>query len=86
MRPIKPAPASAAGDCAVEKSFLRIAEVAAWLGVHERTVRRRIKDGSIRKAPLGGGAVRISMAEMARLSGTTSHRDAMELSVNPEKI
>ena len=50
-------------------SLFTIGEVAAWLRVDERTVRRRIKDGSIRKVPLGGRAVRISSEEMARLTG-----------------
>ena len=50
-------------------SFFTIGEVATWLRVDERTVRRRIKDGSIRKVPLGGRAVRISSEEMQRLTG-----------------
>ena len=58
-------------------SFFTIGEVATWLRVDERTIRRRIKDGSIQKVPLGGRAVRISLEEMTRLSGGAASLEAL---------
>jgi excisionase family DNA binding protein len=49
--------------------FLTVEEVAAQLGVSTKTIRRRLKDGTIRRAPLGGRAVRIPASEIARLAG-----------------
>lgn len=49
-------------------SFLTIAEAAECLDVSARTIRRRIKDGSIRKSPLAGRAVRIPATELERLA------------------
>ena len=49
--------------------FLTIDEAAALLGVSTRTIRRRVKDGSLRKVLLGGRAVRIPASELDRLSG-----------------
>ena len=54
-------------DC--PEVFLTISEVAALLDVSEKTVRRRVKAGVIRKAQLEGRAVRIPPFEIARLSG-----------------
>lgn len=45
-----------------------IAEVARFCRMSERTVRRRIKDGTIRKALAQGRLVRISAEELRRLS------------------
>lgn len=56
--------------------FLTTEEVAEALGLSTRTVRRRLKSGSIRKAPLEGRAVRISPLEMARLVGGAPQAEA----------
>ena len=48
--------------------LLTISEVAAALRVNEKTVRRRIKDGTIRKVQLGGRLVRIASDELIRLA------------------
>jgi excisionase family DNA binding protein len=53
------------------RSFLTIYEMAALLGTSTKTIRRRIADGSIRRAPLGGRSVRIPVTELDRLSGMT---------------
>ena len=58
--------------------FLTIAEVAALLGVSTKTVRRRLRDGSLRKAPLGGRAVRIPASELDRMEGITPEQQAHE--------
>jgi excisionase family DNA binding protein len=50
--------------------LLTIAEVAAELRMSEKSVRRRIKNGLIRKAPTGGRLVRISSQELRRLGET----------------
>jgi len=50
--------------------LLTIAEVAAELRMSQKSVRRRIKSGVIRKAPTGGRLVRISSEELRRLSAT----------------
>lgn len=50
-------------------AFLTIAEVARVLRMSERTVRRRIKDGTLRKVFVQGRLVRISLDELRRLSG-----------------
>jgi excisionase family DNA binding protein len=47
--------------------FLTVPEVAEILGVSEKTVRRRIADGGLRKAPFGGRIIRIAAAELRRL-------------------
>jgi excisionase family DNA binding protein len=47
--------------------LLTVAEVATALRISEKSVRRRIKDGIIRKAQLGGRSVRISSDELQRL-------------------
>ena len=61
---------SDAGAGAVQASrFLTVEEMAALLGVSVRTVRRRLQDGSLRRAPLGGRAVRIPATELGRLEG-----------------
>ena len=50
--------------------LLTIAEVAAELRMSQKSVRRRIKNGWIRKAPTGGRLVRISSEELRRLGAT----------------
>jgi len=52
-----------------ESGFRTVAECAAFLGVSEKTIRRRLADGSLRKAPLGGRAIRIPVSELHRLCG-----------------
>ena len=52
-----------------EPVFLTIAEVARHLRTSERTIRRRIKDGTIRKVSISGRLVRISIDELNRLAG-----------------
>ena len=49
--------------------FLMIAEVASALRVNPRTVRRRIKAGTISKVPMEGRLVRVSSDELERLAG-----------------
>jgi excisionase family DNA binding protein len=58
--------------------LLTIAEVAAALRMSEKSVQRRIKDGTIRKASLGGRAVRISADELRRLTAGTPLEEASE--------
>jgi excisionase family DNA binding protein len=48
--------------------LLTIGEVAAALRVSQKTVQRRIKDGSIRKVVMGGRSVRIPSDELVRLA------------------
>ena len=55
--------------------FLTIDEAAALLGVSTRTIRRRLKDGSLRKALLGGRAVRIPASELNRLCGISAQEE-----------
>jgi excisionase family DNA binding protein len=50
-----------------EPVLLTIGEVAAALRTSEKTVRRRIKDGTIRKVAMGGRLVRVTSGELARL-------------------
>lgn len=68
---IKP---SAAQVASIEKvtptppsSWLGIAEAAEHLGVHHRTIRRRIADGSITAHRFGSRLIRIDPAELDRL-------------------
>ena len=58
--------------------LLTIAEVAAALRMSEKSVQRRIKDGTIRKASLGGRAVRISVDELRRLTTGASLEEVSE--------
>ena len=58
--------------------LLTIAEVAAALRMSEKSVRRRIKNGLIRKASLGGRMVRISPDELQRLIAGTPLEEASE--------
>ena len=51
-----------------EPVLMTIGEVAAALRVCTKTVRRRIKDGTIRTVAMGGRLVRISSDELVRLS------------------
>jgi excisionase family DNA binding protein len=48
--------------------LLTIGEVATALRVSQKTVQRRIKDGTIRKVAMGGRSVRIPSDELRRLS------------------
>lgn len=48
--------------------LLTIAEVAVELRMSQKSVRRRIKKGVIRKAPIGGRLVRISSEELRRFT------------------
>jgi excisionase family DNA binding protein len=48
--------------------LLTIGEVAAALRMSEKSVRRRIKNGVIRTAPISGRLVRISSDELRRLA------------------
>jgi excisionase family DNA binding protein len=48
--------------------LLTIEETARRLRTSEKTIRRRIKEGVIRKAPIGGRLVRISSDEVDRLT------------------
>ena len=56
------------GETPPEPTLHTVQEVAARLRVSTKTVRRRIKDGTIRTVPLGGRLVRISSDEMRRLT------------------
>lgn len=58
-----------------EPVLLTIGEVAAALRMNEKSVRRRIKSGVIRKAPTGGRLVRISSEELRRLIDPPSIRN-----------
>ena len=49
--------------------FHTVEAVARTLGVSAKTIARRIREGVIRKAPMGGRLVRISSAELQRLAG-----------------
>lgn len=51
-----------------EPTLHTVEEVAARLRVSTKTVRRRIKDGTIRTVPVGGRLVRISSDELRRLT------------------
>jgi excisionase family DNA binding protein len=50
-----------------EPTLYTVEEVAARLRVSTKTVRRRIRDGTIRTVPIGGRLVRISSDELRRL-------------------
>ncbi len=54
-------------DAACER-FFTVAEAAVLLGVSQKTIRRRIRSGHIRKAAIGGRAVRIPASEIARIA------------------
>jgi excisionase family DNA binding protein len=56
--------------------FHTIDEVARTLGVSAKTIGRRIRDGVIHKAPMGGRLVRISSAELQRLAAAAPFRTA----------
>jgi excisionase family DNA binding protein len=76
-----PPPAGAAGpEAAIDRTdeaaapaagpavFHTVEQVASALGVCTRTVGRWIRDGALRKAPLGGRTVRVSSTELRRLA------------------
>ena len=50
-------------------AFFTVDEMAALLGVSHKTIYRRLEDGLIRRAPLGGRTIRIPASELDRLSG-----------------
>jgi excisionase family DNA binding protein len=54
------------------EKLLTVDETAEILGVSTKTIRRRVSDGTIRKASIGGRAVRISAAEIARICAGVS--------------
>ena len=56
--------------------FLTIAECADVLSVSAKTIRRRIKEGRLTPAPLGGRLLRIPLAEILRLAGLGPPEDA----------
>jgi excisionase family DNA binding protein len=58
----------AAAPAAGPAVFHTVEEVALAVGVCTRTVGRWIRDGVLRKAPLGGRTVRISSTELQRLA------------------
>lgn len=60
-------------------AFLTIDEVATLLGVSTRTVRRRLKGGTLRRAPLGGRVVRIPASELNRLAGGPDQSSSAEV-------
>lgn len=65
----RPSPSSQTetADQRSDVAMLTTAEVAVALRMSEKSVRRRIKAGAIRKAPIGGRLVRISSEELRRL-------------------
>ena len=60
---------AAAEEPVTAERFLTVPEVAALLGVSQKTVNRRLRAGLLRKAPLGGRIVRITATEFARFAG-----------------
>lgn len=60
------------------RSFLTVDEMAALLGVSTKTIRRRVADGSLARAPMGGRAVRIPATELDRLRGIAPLDGAFE--------
>jgi len=50
-----------------EPALHTVEDLAAWLRVSTKTIRRRIKDGTIRTVPIGGRLLRISSDELLRL-------------------
>ena len=56
--------------------FHTVDEVAHTLGVSTKTIARRIREGVIHKAPMGGRLVRISSAELQRLAARAPFRTA----------
>jgi excisionase family DNA binding protein len=67
-----------ASDRQANLALLTIEEVSAQLRISTKSVRRRIKEGLIRKASLGGRAVRISPDELQRLIAGTPLEEASE--------
>jgi excisionase family DNA binding protein len=54
-----------ASDHQPPRDFLTIGEAAAYVGVSQRTILRRLRDGTLTRHRLGG-AVRINRAELDR--------------------
>ena len=60
----------------LEPVLLTIGELSQLLRVSERTVRRRIKDGTLRKVPLPGRLVRVTITELQDLLGIGPRNNA----------
>src|ERR1700709_1995895 len=78
-----PSPARPSGPIAVANPpgagvappvFHTVDEVARTLGDSTETIARRIREGLIHKAPMGGRLVRISSAELQRLAARAPFR------------
>ncbi len=68
------------------RAFVTIDEFATLLGCSTKTIRRRIADGSIRTAPLGGRSIRIPVTELDRLSGITPTSECAEISERDQRL
>lgn len=73
IRPVAPAATAAA----VLPVFHTVEQVAVVLDVSTKTIRRRIREGVIRKVPMGGRLVRISSAELCRLAADAPPRPSV---------
>jgi excisionase family DNA binding protein len=58
----------------IPSSFHTVSEVALTLDVSSKPIARRIREGVIRKVPMGGRLVRISSAELERLAAAGDHQ------------
>ncbi len=52
------------------RGFITVEQMAAYLGVSTKTIRRRLAEGTIKKAPLGRRLIRIPASELDRLDGS----------------
>ena len=68
----------AAAPVSLDAPLLTVTEIAARLQISEKSVRRRIRDGIIHKAQIGGRTVRISSDELQRLIAGTPLEEACE--------
>ena len=59
-------------------ALLTLDEVATLLHMSKKSVQRRIKSGVIRKAPIGGRLVRISLDELRRLTAESLFQNESE--------
>jgi excisionase family DNA binding protein len=50
------------------KKYISIADGAALYGISERTIRRRIADGSLRSWRVGPKLIRIDLADLERIT------------------
>lgn len=53
---------------AVEKRHLSLKEAAAWYGVSERTLRRRIAEGKLPAFRVGPRSIRVTAEDVAALA------------------